>query len=88
MPIFRPLASIVWEENEVTDRRTRDVMHIDTYIKFLNSGMDKEYVQFLLKNAKPFLSNNTTTLQLLHLRQTHTLFLTPLNPPSVLKLET
>jgi len=26
MPIFRPLASLVWVENEVMDGRMRDVM--------------------------------------------------------------
>jgi len=35
MPIFRPPASLVWEENEVTDGRTHDVKHT----KFLNSSI-------------------------------------------------
>jgi len=41
MPIFRPLALLVWEENEVTDGRTRDVKHSwpDPFTKFSNSPL-------------------------------------------------
>jgi len=40
MPNFSPLASMVWEEEEVTDGRT-DVKHSwkDPYTKFLNSTL-------------------------------------------------
>jgi len=57
MPIFSPLASLVWEENEVTDGCTWDIKHslTDTYTKFLNSflaslGMDNSLILLICLN--------------------------------------